>query len=65
MSVRNILFATNPVSGPPPVVGYDLYAWGEGGNGRLGTGNTTDISSPVQVGALSDWAQVVAGSNSS
>jgi alpha-tubulin suppressor-like RCC1 family protein len=34
-----------------------LWMWGFGGNGRLGQGNTTNYSSPVQVGALSNWAQ--------
>jgi alpha-tubulin suppressor-like RCC1 family protein len=32
-----------------------LWAWGEGGAGQLGLGNTTDYSSPVQVGSLTDW----------
>ena len=32
-----------------------LFAWGENTNGRLGIGNTTDMSSPVQVGANTDW----------
>ena len=31
-----------------------LWAWGDGGNGRLGLGNTTNYSSPKQVG--SGWA---------
>ena len=38
-----------------------LYAWGYNSNGRLGTNNTTTYSSPVQVGALTDWSQVSAG----
>jgi len=40
-----------------------LYAWGINLNGQLGTSSTTTIqrSSPVQVGALSDWAQISAG----
>ena len=29
-----------------------LFAWGNGGYGRLGTGNTTSTSSPVQIGAF-------------
>jgi alpha-tubulin suppressor-like RCC1 family protein len=37
-----------------------LYAWGRGGNGRLGLGNTVYRSSPVQVGALTTWAQSAA-----
>jgi len=32
-----------------------LYTWGAGFNGGTGHGNTTDVSSPVQVGSLTDW----------
>ena len=32
-----------------------LWMQGRNGNGQLGQGNTTDYSSPVQVGALTDW----------
>lgn len=36
-----------------------LWTWGgNGGFGSLGLNTTTDYSSPVQVGALSNWAQV-------
>ena len=38
-----------------------LWSWGEGATGRLGHGNTTDRSSPVQVGALTTWAAASAG----
>jgi alpha-tubulin suppressor-like RCC1 family protein len=40
-----------------------LWTWGDNGGGRLGLDldQTTDRSSPVQVGALTDWAQVAAG----
>ena len=34
-----------------------LWAWGSGGKGRLGVGNTTTYSSPVQVGSLTDWSK--------
>lgn len=40
-----------------------LYAWGDGSLGCLGTGNTTNRSSPVQVGALSGWTHVAASTN--
>lgn len=32
-----------------------LWAWGNNGSGQLGLGNTTNRSSPVQVGTLSNW----------
>ncbi|MFZ9218885.1 MAG: hypothetical protein ACO23F_05860, partial [Candidatus Limnocylindrus sp.] len=32
--------------------------------GQLGQGNTIDRSSPVQIGALSDWSQVSTGKES-
>ena len=38
-----------------------LWAWGENGFGQLGLGNVTDRSTPVQVGALADWASVSGG----
>jgi hypothetical protein len=42
------------------------YAWGYGGQGRLGTGNTTARSSPVTVvGGITNWSQVSAGQNHS
>jgi alpha-tubulin suppressor-like RCC1 family protein len=37
------------------------YAWGAGGNGMNGLGNTTYYSSPVQIGTQTDWNIVVAG----
>jgi len=41
----------------------ELYAWGDGGDGRLGLNNTIEVSSPVQVGALTNWASVVQKTN--
>ena len=40
-----------------------LWSWGDNGTGRLGqnVSNTTDRSSPVQVGALTSWSQVASG----
>ena len=35
-----------------------LWAWGEAGYGQLGNGATVDKSSPVQVGALTNWLKV-------
>lgn len=40
-----------------------LWAWGEGGNGQLGTNDTIDRSSPVQVGSETNWLRVSAGNN--
>jgi alpha-tubulin suppressor-like RCC1 family protein len=43
-----------------------LWAWGNNGFGQLGQNNSgsgTLRSSPVQIGALTNWAQVSAGSN--
>ena len=38
---------------------YTLWTWGNAGSGRLGNNTSTpNTSSPVQVGALTDWASV-------
>jgi len=37
-----------------------LWTWGDNPNGNLGSGNTTDRSSPVQVGSLTNWKYVAA-----
>jgi alpha-tubulin suppressor-like RCC1 family protein len=42
-----------------------LWAWGNNGNGSLGLGNTTDRSSPVQVGALTTWLKASNGYSNS
>ena len=41
-----------------------LWAWGQNTFGELGFGDTTDRSSPVQVGTLTTWKQIDAGENS-
>jgi len=38
-----------------------LWSWGNGLNGRLGLGNTTNYSSPKQIGALTNWLSVSGG----
>ena len=38
-----------------------LWAWGEGADGRLGDGGTTDRNSPVQIGSLTTWSKVACG----
>ena len=40
-----------------------LWAWGAGEYGRMPLGSTTNFSSPVQVGSLTDWDNVAAGTN--
>jgi alpha-tubulin suppressor-like RCC1 family protein len=47
--------------GVAPSTAGALFSWGEGGNGELGSGATTDRSSPVQVGALTDWQKLACG----
>ena len=40
-----------------------LYAWGHNGYGQLGLGNDTNSrSSPSQIGALTNWGKITAGS---
>ena len=46
---------------PGAVAPPALYSWGFNNNGQLGQGNTTNTSSPVQVGALADWETLAAG----
>jgi len=35
-----------------------LWTWGNNGDGRLGLGNTTNYSSPKQVGSDTNWASI-------
>lgn len=39
-----------------------LYSWGDNNNGQLGLGNTTNYSSPNQVGSLTNWLNIASGS---
>ena len=42
------------------------YAWGAGNDGRLGTGSTTNQSSPVTVaGGITNWTQIGVGTSHS
>jgi hypothetical protein len=52
-----------PSGGVVPVTPFNLFTWGNNGYGQLGQGNVILRSSPVQVGALTDWSQVSAGNN--
>ncbi|KKN21836.1 hypothetical protein LCGC14_0921410 [marine sediment metagenome] len=45
----------------PPPPGYALFVWGSGSFGRLGLGDTTSRSSPVQIGSLTTWTSINAG----
>jgi len=38
-----------------------LWTWGNNSNGQLGLNNRTNYSSPVQVGALTNWLKVSCG----
>jgi len=40
-----------------------LWTWGFNGSGQLGSGNTTNRSSPVSVNAATDWLHVACGSD--
>ena len=43
----------------PP--GYYLWSWGANGYGQIGDGTTISKSTPIQIGALSNWLRVAAG----
>jgi alpha-tubulin suppressor-like RCC1 family protein len=46
---------------PKPVIPRQLYAWGLNDDGVLGDGTVVSRSSPVQIGALTDWADISTG----
>jgi len=35
-----------------------IFSWGYNGSGQLGLDNTSDVSSPVQVGSLTNWKSI-------
>jgi alpha-tubulin suppressor-like RCC1 family protein len=43
----------------------ELWAWGSGASGQLGTGNPSNQTSPVRVGVATDWQSVSAGGGAS
>jgi len=53
---QNALLAGAAAAATSGGAGFSLYAWGLNGSGELGLGDTTNRSSPVQVGTLTDWA---------
>jgi alpha-tubulin suppressor-like RCC1 family protein len=42
-----------------------LWGWGYNDTGQLGQGTTVTVSSPIQIGPLTNWKQVMAGTHSS
>ncbi|NBU70778.1 MAG: hypothetical protein EBS53_04910 [Bacteroidetes bacterium] len=48
----------------PGGTGNQLYGWGNNDSGEIGVNDTVRRSSPVQVGALTDWA-IIAGVSTS
>ena len=48
----------NPLVAPTPSYTYGLWSWGYNNYGQLGLGNTTNYSSPNQVGSLTTWLSV-------
>lgn len=55
----------NPLAVQTSVTTYEpyLYSWGRNNTGQLGLGNLTAYSSPKQVGALINWANLAGGGN--
>jgi len=49
---------------PKPPIPRELWLWGGNTYGQLGLSNTTNYSSPKQVGVLTTWSKVEAGSQS-
>jgi alpha-tubulin suppressor-like RCC1 family protein len=49
---------------PGQAAGNFLYTWGGNGAGQLGLNDTARRSSPVQVGSLTNWAELFTGSSS-
>ena len=45
----------------PHGANYKLWTWGQNADGILGQNNVISKSSPVQVGALTTWAQISSG----
>jgi alpha-tubulin suppressor-like RCC1 family protein len=42
----------------PPPIKYEIWSWGRNNYGQLGLNDTTNRSSPVQVGALKIWEKL-------
>ena len=46
-----------------PIYTYYLNSWGDNASGQLGLGNTSNRSSPNQIGSLANWSQAAGGAN--
>jgi alpha-tubulin suppressor-like RCC1 family protein len=56
--------AFDPLNAPTPIIDYqyELWSWGRSSDyGQLGLGNTTNYSSPKQVGSLTNWSKIFSG----
>ena len=42
----------------------NIFVWGRGVNGAIGNGASLNVSSPVQIGSLTTWAESVSGTYS-
>lgn len=51
----------NTLVAPIPSYTYELWSWGNNSIGTLGLGNTTNYSSPKQIGSLTTWNSVNCG----
>jgi alpha-tubulin suppressor-like RCC1 family protein len=62
-ALNNWLTLTAAYSSACGVIKTDgtLWTWGQGSNGKLGLGDTTNRSSPVQVGSLTTWLNISGG----
>ena len=41
----------------------ELYGWGRNNLGQVGNNTAADVSSPVQIGSLTDWSSLASGDN--
>ena len=57
-NIRQLMMAAAGVSTGRDDPEGKMFAWGDSDDGKTGLGDTTDRSSPVQIGSLTTWAQV-------